>query len=37
MSKANIMGRSLAINQISCYQHFGNGQQVQSTEIKSFT
>ena len=30
------MGSSLEINQISCYHHFGQGQQVQSTEIKSF-
>ena len=34
--KTNIMGSSLAINQISCYHHFGEGQETQSTEIKNF-
>ena len=30
------MGSSLDTNQISCYHHFGQDQQVQSTEIESF-
>ena len=34
--KINIMGSNVITNQSSCHHHFGNGQQMQFTKIKSF-